>query len=270
LGVALEVFLTCIRRNRDEFAEAYQDAGKRLGNDQTIPGIEHPSAVNGDVKHAEGNAGGAGQRGGTGLYFAARAARAIEGEGDGPTVLKRATQTEQGAYGVAAAGAFDGDESESADDASHVFAVVTVAAHHTHANVTTDVGCRNLAGVPQGNDERALVDGLLRAFFAGHADAQGGADETNEPVSGGDDDAEDDSLAEGKTARAGRDFGGGGFAGAGFGHEDIVAGVEACGSFAPGTAEGGCPHMASGGIEMVIGGVRREDRRIMISAFDGI
>jgi hypothetical protein len=38
---------------------------------------------------------------------------------------------------------------------------------------------------------------------------------------------EDDSLAEGETAEAGRDFRRGGrFAGAGFSHWDIVAGVE--------------------------------------------
>jgi hypothetical protein len=67
---------------------------------------------------------------------------------------------------------------------------------------------------------------LLRSFFAGDAHTQSGADEADEPVSGSDDDVEDDSLAEGETAGAGRDSRcGGRFAGVGFSHWDIVAGV---------------------------------------------
>ena len=68
------------------------------------------------------------------------------------------------------------------------------------------------------------LDGLLRAFFAGDADAQRGADEADEPVSGGDDDAQDDSLAEGEAAGTGARFGGRRFASADFGHEVIVMG----------------------------------------------
>src|SRR5208282_6693096 len=142
-----------------------------------------------------GNARGARQRDRAGLYFVAGAARAVDAEGNRPAFLQGAAQAEQGAHGVATAGALDGDEAEFADDASHVFAVVAVAAHHADPEIPAEVSRGNNAGVPEGADQRPLADGFLRPFFARNADPQGGADKADEPVSGGDDDAEDDSLA---------------------------------------------------------------------------
>jgi hypothetical protein len=92
--------------------------------------------------------------------------------------------------------------------------------------------------VPEIEHQRALADGWLRSFFAGDADAQGGADEADEAVSGGDDEAERDSLAEGEAGGCG----GCGFVrgGGGFRHAVIVTGPEEprC---ARRTAEGGVP-----------------------------
>ena len=192
-----------IRRNRNQFAEAHQDAGKRLRDDQAVPGVEHPRLLNGDVKHGQRNAGRSRQGNRAGLHFVARAARAVEGEGDCPALLQGAAQAEQGAHGVAAAGAFDGDESEFADDASHVFAVVAVAAHHADSDVAEKIRGGDYAGVPERNDQRPLAYGFLCAFFARDADAQRGADEADESVSGGDDDAKDNSLAQGEAAGIG-------------------------------------------------------------------
>jgi hypothetical protein len=206
LLIEFEVFVGRVVGDDYHLSEAHQDAGKRFGDDQTIPGVQDPGAIDGHMKCAQRNAGRSGEGDRAGLYFAARAAWAVECEGYGPTFLQGAAQAEQGADGVAGAGAFDGDESEFADDASHVFAVVAVAAHHADADVAADVGCGNHAGVPEGDNQRPLIDGLLRSFFAGNADAQCWADEADEPVSDGDDDPEDDALVEGEAVGGGSGF----------------------------------------------------------------
>jgi len=196
---------------------------KRLRNDEAVPGVEDPGALNGNVECAHGNAGKNATGDWAGLNFVARAAGTVEAEGDCPALPQGAAQAEQGAHGVAAAGAFDGDESEFVDDASHVFAVVAVTAHHADSAIAKKVSRGDDAGVPEIEDERALGDGVLRAIFAGDADAQGGTDEADEPVSEENDDAQDDALAEAEARAAGGNFRcGGRFTSAGFGHEDIV------------------------------------------------
>ena len=101
---------------------------------------------------------------------------------------------------MAAAGTFDGDETEFADDASHVFAVVAVTTHHAHSDIAKQVSGGNDAGVPERDDQRTLADGRLCAFFAGDAYPQGRTDEADEPVAEGDDDAQNNSLAESEAA----------------------------------------------------------------------
>src|SRR5580704_5915335 len=198
LLIAFQGLVAGVVGNWDEFSEAHQDAGKRFRDDQAVPGVQHPSAFDCDVKRAHGNGRGSRQSDWAWLHFVARTAGTIDAEGYRPAFLQGAAQAEQGADGVAAAGAFDGHESESVDDSSHVFAVVAIAAHDADSEVTKKIGCGDDAGVPEIEDERALAFRLLRAFFARDADAQGGADQTDEAVSGGDDDAQEDSLAEGE------------------------------------------------------------------------
>ena len=238
LLIAFKVFLAGLRRNWDELAEAHQNARKRFRDNEAVPGVENPGVFDCDVERAQGNAGRARQRDRAGLYLVARAARAVDAEGDGPALLQGAAQAEQGAHGVAATGAFDGDEAESVDDTSHVFAVVAVAAHHADAGVAEEVSGGNDDGVPEIEDQRPLADALLRALFARDAHAQRRSDETDEPVSSGDDDAQDYSLAEGEAAGTGHNFGcRRRLASAGFGHEGIVTGRCGTRRFARRTAE---------------------------------
>src|ERR1700723_1876905 len=154
LLIVLEVFVAGIWRYGDELAEAHQDAGERFWNDEAVPGIQDPGVFDGDVEHAHGNCGRARQGYRAGLYFVARAAGAIDAEGDRPAFLQGAAQAEQGAHGVAAAGAFDGDESEFVDDGSHVFAIVAVAAHHANPNVAEEIRRGDDARVPKRKYQR--------------------------------------------------------------------------------------------------------------------
>ena len=185
--------------------------------------MEHPRALDGDVKCGQRNSGGSCERYGAGLDLATRTARAVDAEGYGPAFFQCASKAEESAHGVAAAGTFDGDESKFVDDASHIFAVIAVAAHHADATVSKQVRGRDDASMPKREDERPLSDRVLRAFFVGDADAQGGADEANEGVASRDDDAQEDSLADSEAAgSAGID--GGRFGNGGFRHGLIVMG----------------------------------------------
>ena len=65
LLIAFEVFVAGVGRNRDEFAETKQNARKRFRDDEAVPGVEDPGALDCDVKHAHRNAGGASQGHGT-------------------------------------------------------------------------------------------------------------------------------------------------------------------------------------------------------------
>ena len=77
--------------------------------------------------------------------------------------------------------------------------------------------------MPERKYQRALVDGGLGALFVGDAYSQGGADQADEGVSGGDDDGQGDSLEESEAAGTGGDFGcGRGSGRADFGHDNIV------------------------------------------------
>src|SRR5581483_5729313 len=151
-----------------------------------------------------------------------RAAGAVQREGDGPTLVQRAAQAEQGADGIAAAGAFHRDESEALDDPAHVFAVVAVAAHDPDSHIAKDVGRGNDAGMPEGGDQGTFVQSLLRAFLVGNSDAQGWAEKADKPVSCPDDQAEHDALVQGPAAWARGRFGSCGARGGSAAHATIV------------------------------------------------
>ncbi len=228
LQLLLIMFKVCVAgilRNGNEFAKAHEDAGKRFRNEQAIPSVEDPRSFDRHVERAQWDAGGSREGDRAGLDFVARPTGSIEGEGNRPAILEGATKAEKSAHRVSAAGAFDGDESELANDASHVFAVIAIAAHYAYADITTDIRRRNDGSVPGRDDPGPLGDGLLRAFLAGNTYAEGGTDQADEPVSEKNNDAQDDALAKGEAAwirsdfRCGRDFTGGGF-----GHEGIVIG----------------------------------------------
>src|SRR4029077_6106521 len=94
-----------------------------------------------------------------------RTAWTIERKGHRPAFFQRAAKPQQGAHGVATAGSLHRQKSELADDPAHVLAVVTVAAHHTHAHPAADVGCGDHAGVPERFHQWTLFARLLRALF---------------------------------------------------------------------------------------------------------
>ena len=79
--------------------------------------------------------------------------------------------------------------------------------------------------MPEGRDQRAVLKRRLRAVFKGNRDAQRWADETDEPVSRPDDDAQDDALTKREAAGAGRERWGGRFGSADLGHEDYCNGT---------------------------------------------
>jgi hypothetical protein len=82
--------------------------------------------------------------------------------------------------------------------------------------------------VPEVADQGALFDCLLRALFPRDTYAQSRADQADEPVSEGDDDAENNALAKSEATGIVCDFARGGrFAGSGFRHDVIVTGSRA-------------------------------------------
>ena len=222
LLIAFELGVGRILGHRNEFAEAQQHTRKGLRDDQSVPGSKHPRSVDRHMKHGHRNAGGARQRNRSGFHLVAWATRTVESKSHRPTFLQRTSESEQGAHGVAAAGAFNRDESKFANDAPHVFAIVTVATHYPDAKIAEKIAGGNLAGVPEGGDQRALPRSLLSTFLAREADSQRRAQQADDSVSRKNDDTQNDSLAEGEAVGRCSRGGGRAFARAGFRHQLIL------------------------------------------------
>src|SRR6202011_6152818 len=124
-----------------------------------------------------------------GFYFVPWTAGAIQSERHRPAFLERSAQAEQSAHSVATARSLDRKKAELVDDTAHVFAVITVAAHHPDAHVAENMSRRDHAGMPEGGDQRPLVQRLLRTIFVGNSDAQRRTDHPDDPVSQPDNDA---------------------------------------------------------------------------------
>lgn len=205
--VVLEFIGTHILGHGNQTADSHEGAGERLGDEQAIPGVKGPFAVDGDVENGHGDAGGAREQDGAGLGDEARATGAIDGEGNGVARLDFLAHAEQAAHGAATARAADGDEAETANHASGEFSVETGAAHHADVEVAPQVGSSEGALMPEGVHERALFEADGRILFAGDSELHRGPDETDGNGGSPGNECEEDALrrGEGRAAGAGID-----------------------------------------------------------------
>ena len=201
-GATLQVRLARVLRNWNESADPDQHARKRLGDHHAIPAVQNPCLFDRCVEARQRQAGCLSEAHRARLHLVTGAAGAIQGERDSPALIQRTPETEQGTDGIPAARSLDRHEAESLDDPAHVLAVIAVAAHDANAHVAENIRGRDDAGVPKGRNQRPLSQRLLRAWLIGHTHAQGRSQQADEPVSGPDNQRQDDELAEGPAARA--------------------------------------------------------------------
>lgn len=139
----------------------YGDAGKRLGDEEAVPGVGLPGAVGVDVEGSDGAADEPGQLGYTGFGDLGGASGAVGGDGTVVSGGVSALQIAQTGGAVARAGATDSDEAESLDGTGDQFAVEAPADQNRDATIAESPRRCEQAAVPEG------IDGGRRGVVAG-------------------------------------------------------------------------------------------------------
>src|SRR5579862_1317848 len=86
-----------VPRHIDVAADAKKGAREGPGNLESVPRVEHPGTVEGNMKPGHGRSSETGKHHWTGFDDVARAARPVNGEGGVPTLVHFALEAEQGA-----------------------------------------------------------------------------------------------------------------------------------------------------------------------------
>src|SRR5258708_7885224 len=172
-----------IRRDWNLAAYTHERTGKRLRDHAAVPSFENPRSIERDVKSHHWRSGAARQNNRSWLSHVARAFRAINGESRRPAFIQLPPHSKQSTNCAFGTRPPYFHESELLHDASGVFAVEAVAAHHPDLQVATPVHGGDHAVVPEGIDEWPLGQAARRTVLPGNREANGWPENADRDIS---------------------------------------------------------------------------------------
>ncbi len=170
----------------DVFGPGDGDGGEWLGDDESVPRVEGPAAVWLGVESSDpGRSGEFGEADDAVFGDSCRSARAVGGEGTDMSSLVGFDHGEERFSAAFAAGAADGDESQSFDGSRQQLSVEGAGDHDGDPQVAEVVSAGEEAAVPEGEDRR--TGNLVSVERVGRVDLP----DFEGPAQGADDEGED-------------------------------------------------------------------------------